>query len=222
MASKKRSSQHLVSRSLKDLKKVIKKKKSQAPEKTVDPKPAATGRRVSDEQVFLDAMKEVQEIKEFSSIPVYHKKGKVSARMPKRRTANYTSVKGLEDIVKGRKYIDLPKTQEYVEWVHPDFRDDVVHDLHEGRYSVQDSLDIHGLILDEAEIEVDRFIRESITRSLRCIKIIHGRGLRSPNGPVLKSAVVQWLSRKFRKHIVAFVTARRCDGGLGALYILLR
>lgn len=222
MASKRRPAKHLVSHSLKDLKKVIKKKRSQAPEKTASPKPAAASRRVSDEQVFLDAMKEVQEIKEFRSIPVYHKKGEVSARMPKRRTANSAAAKGLEDIVKGRKSIDLPKTQEYVEWLHPDFRDDVVHDLHAGRYSVQDSLDIHGLILEEAEIEVDRFIRESITKSLRCIKIIHGRGLRSPNGPVLKSAVAQWLSRKFRKHIVAFVTARRCDGGLGALYILLR
>jgi DNA-nicking Smr family endonuclease len=221
MASKKRSSQHLVSHSLKDLKKVMK-KKSQAPEKTVSPKPAAVSRRVSDEQAFLDAMKEVQEIKEFRRMPVYHKKRKVPARMPKRRAAHHAAVKGLEDIVKGRKYIDLPKTQEYVEWLHPDFRDDVVHDLHEGRYSVQDSLDIHGLILDEAEIEVDRFIRESITKSLRCVKIIHGRGLRSPNGPVLKSAVVQWLSRRFRKYIVACVTARRCDGGLGALYILLR
>jgi DNA-nicking Smr family endonuclease len=222
MSSKKRPSEHLVSHSLKDLKKVIKKKRSQAPEKTVSPKPAAASRPVSDEQVFLDAMKEVQEIREFRRMPVFHKKRKVPGGTPKKRTEHHAAVKGLEDIVKGRKYIDLSKTQEYVAWVHPDFRDDVVHDLHNGRYSVQDSLDIHGLILEEAEIEVDRFIRESVAKNLRCIKIIHGRGLRSPNGPVLKSAVVQWLSRRFRKYVAAFVSARRCDGGLGALYILFR
>jgi len=222
MASKKKPSKSLVSHSLKDLKKAIKKKRSHASVHTEPPKTIKAARSLSDEEAFLDAMKEVQEIKEFRSMPVVHKKRKLPAKIHKRDAALNAAVRGLEDIVKGRRHINLSKTQEYVEWVHPDFRDDVVHDLHEGRYSVQDTLDIHGLILDEAEIEVDRFIRESRTKSLRCIKIIHGRGLRSPNGPVLKRAVVQWLSRRFRKYIMAFVTARRCDGGLGALYILLR
>jgi len=222
MASKKQPSKSLVSHSLKDLKKIIKKKKSLKPVESAPAKTAKAARRVSDEQAFLDAMKEVQEIKEFRSLPVDHKKWKAPAGMHKRDAALHEAVRRLEDIVKGRRYINLSKTQEYIKWVHPDFRDDVANDLHEGRYSVQDSIDIHGLILDEAEIEVDRFIRESRTKNLRCIKIIHGRGLRSPNGPVLKRAVVQWLSRRYRKYIVAFVTARRCDGGLGALYILLR
>ena len=222
MASKKKTAKSLVSHSLKDLQKIMKKKKNEVPVQTTAPKAAKASSHISDEQAFLDAMKEVKEIEEFRSLPVYFKKRKNTVRSHKRSKKHNETVKGLEDIVRGRKYIELPNTQEYVEWVHPDFRDDVVHNLHNGRYSVQDSLDIHGLILDEAEIEVDRFIRESITKSLRCIKIIHGRGLRSPNGPVLKSAVVQWLSRRFRKYIVAFVTARRCDGGLGALYVLLR
>ena len=222
MASKKKPSKSLVSHSLKDLKKAIKKKRSQASVHTEPPKTVKAAGRVSDEEAFLNAMKEVQEMKEVRSMPVVHKKRKLPAKIHKRDAALNAAVRGLEDIVKGRSYITLSKTQEYIEWTHPDFREDIVRDLHEGRYSVQDSLDIHGLILDEAEIEVDRFIRESRTKGLRCIKIIHGRGLRSPNGPVLKRAVVQWLSRRFRKYIVAFVTARRCDGGLGALYILFR
>ena len=220
MASKKQPSKSLVSHSLKDLKKIMKQKKSQAHVQTAPPQKAKAARRVSDEQTFLNAMKEVQEIKEFRSMPVHHKKRKIPTRI--HGESQNAALKGLEDIVRGRQYIDLSNTQEYVEWVHPDFSDHFLNDLHDGRYSVQDCLDIHGLILDEAEIEVDRFIRKSITKSLRCIKIIHGRGLRSPNGPVLKSAVVHWLSRRFRKFIVAFVTARRCDGGLGALYILLK
>lgn len=222
MSSKKQPSKSLVSHSLKDLKKIMKQKKSRAPVKAAPAKTVKSVRRVSDEQAFLDAMKEVQEIKEFRSMPVHYKKRKLPERISKKDAAHNAALNGLEAIVKGRQYIDLSNTQEYVEWVHPDFSDHFLNDLHVGRYSVQDSLDIHGLILDEAEIEVDRFIRESITKNLRCIKIIHGRGLRSPNGPVLKSAVIHWLSRRFRKFIVAFVTARRCDGGLGALYILLR
>jgi len=220
MPSRKGPSHHLVSHSLKDLKKIMKKKRARTSAEPPSPKPAASPARISDEEAFLDAMKEVEEIREFRNIPVYHRKRKAPAL--KRRTGKNSALKGLEDIVKGRKKIDLPKTQEYVEWVHPDYRHEVVPDLHGGRFSVQESLDIHGLILEEAEVEIARFIKESVSKGLRCIKIIHGRGLRSPNGPVLKHAVVQWLSGKFRKHIAAFVTARRCDGGLGALYVLLR
>ncbi|UCH46386.1 MAG: Smr/MutS family protein [Nitrospiraceae bacterium] len=54
------------------------------------------------------------------------------------------------------------------------------------------------------------------------MKIIHGRGLRSPDGPVLKKAVIQWLLTRYRKYIVAFASARQCDGGLGAIYVLFR
>ncbi|KJU85869.1 smr domain-containing protein, partial [Candidatus Magnetobacterium bavaricum] len=94
--------------------------------------------------------------------------------------------------------------------------------LHEGMYSVQDFLDLHGCTLAEAELIISGFIKESIRKGYRCIKVIHGRGLRSPNGPVLKSALVKWLSGQMRKYIMAFATAPQYDGGLGALYILLK
>jgi len=54
------------------------------------------------------------------------------------------------------------------------------------------------------------------------LKIIHGRGLRSAKGPVLKNALMKWLSEHYRKHMIAFATARQCDGGLGAVYVLLK
>jgi DNA-nicking Smr family endonuclease len=41
-------------------------------------------------------------------------------------------------------------------------------------------------------------------------------------GPILKEAVISWLTGRYRRNVIAFVTARQCDGGLGALYILLR
>ncbi len=218
MGSKKKTPEPLVSHSLRDLKKIIKRKRSRMPApvamvKTDTPK--------SDEQIFSDAMKKVQEIKEFRDIPIRHSKRKITAEH-KSDMKNREEYRVLEDVVMGRRRINLPDTQEYVEWTNPDYRDDMISELHGGRYSVQDTLDIHGYTFAEAESEVERFIRESLMRGLRCIKIIHGRGLRSPDGPVLKKAVVEWLSRRFRKHVIAFVSARQCDGGLGALYVLLR
>jgi DNA-nicking Smr family endonuclease len=81
---------------------------------------------------------------------------------------------------------------------------------------------LHGLCVEEAEKEVKYFLTDSLRKGHRCVKIIHGRGLRSPGGPVLKDALITWLSGRYWKNIIAFVTARQCDGGLGALYILLR
>ncbi len=124
--------------------------------------------------------------------------------------------------MRGKMPVNLPDTQEYVEWVNHDYRSDITRDVHKGRYSVQDVLDLHGITVEDAEAEVERFLKDSFKKGYRCIKIIHGRGLRSPKGPVLKNAVVELLSGRYRKHIIAFVTARQCDGGLGALCVLLR
>jgi DNA-nicking Smr family endonuclease len=53
--------------------------------------------------------------------------------------------------------------------------------------------------------------------------IIHGRGLSSPGEPVIKAKVAQWLSSgPWKKWVVAFASARMCDGGSGASYVLLR
>lgn len=175
---------------------------------------------VTDEMMFLDAMKEVTEIKEFRALPVNTRE--VELKDCHGKPLDAEAVTALEDIVQGNRPVSLPDTPEYIEWVNHDFRDSVAEKLHAGHYAIQDCLDLHGAVLEDAEIEVESFLKESLRKNLSCIKIIHGRGLRSSNGPVLKDAVVRLLSRRFRKHIVAFVSARQCDGGLGALYVLLR
>jgi len=176
-------------------------------------------RTVSDEEFFRSAMKEVVEIKEFRSIPSPPKK---APPVRKKEHGRDTPAASLEDIVMGRKPLDLCMTQEYVEWINSDLKGDILEKLRGGRFSVQDCLDLHGFTLEGAETAVAEFLGESLKKRRRCVKIIHGRGLRSPNGPVLKDAVIQWLSCRYRKKIIAFVTARQCDGGLGALYVLLR
>lgn len=173
----------------------------------------------NDEDLFTDAMKEVREIREFRKMPVRLKR---SYPGQKGSTADRDALRVLEEIIQKKRPINLPDTQEYVEWINQDYQKDIVRKLHEGRYSVQDILDLHGVIVDEAEQEFEKYIKESIRKGYRCIKIIHGRGLRSPKGPVLKEAVISWLTGRYRRNVIAFVTARQCDGGLGALYILLR
>jgi DNA-nicking Smr family endonuclease len=217
MSVNKQASETFLFQPFEDLKKIIEGKGL-----SMSCKPAAATKDEpvnNDEELFANAMREVREIKEFRRIPLQRKK---TIALSRKISSDEEAIKALEEIVTGRRVVHLPDTQEYVEWIHQDYRVGIIRKLHEGKFSVQDYLDLHGLCVGEAENEVRYFLKDSLIKGHRCVKIIHGRGLRSPKGPVLKDALIKWLSGRYRKSIIAFVTARQCDGGLGALYILLR
>jgi DNA-nicking Smr family endonuclease len=216
MGAKKQDPENFSFRPFKELKKIMGEKGITISPKLVSPKKTS---QLSDEELFSEEMKHVKEIREFRDIPVQQKK----IALPIKSTpSDQEALKDLEELIAGLRPVNLPDTQEYVQWINKDYHGDVASRLHEGQFSVQDSLDLHGMIVEEADAEVEHFIRDSIKNGYRCIKIIHGRGLRSPNGPVLKDAVIKWLSGRYRKNIIAFASARQCDGGLGAVYVLLR
>lgn len=98
---------------------------------------------------------------------------------------------------------------------------DVMRRLREGHWSIQRQIDLHGLRVDEAREALGRFVRESHQLGLRCVRVVHGKGLGSPGRePVLKGRVLRWLVQK--KEVMAFVQARPAEGGAGALVVLLR
>ena len=171
----------------------------------------------SDEEIFRDAMSEVREIREFRELPV--KKPPKLKNLPVRKD---NSLDVLKQIIDGRKKITLSHTAEYIEWVHPSIRKDVARKLHGGDFSIQDFIDLHGMNIVEAEEALNLFLTDAAKKRLFCVKVIHGRGLRSPKGPVLKKAMVKWLHTSFSKWILAYSTAKDCDGGLGATYIILK
>lgn len=93
--------------------------------------------------------------------------------------------------------------------------------LRRGQYAVQAELDLHGYVADEAKAALAEFIDRCSVRGLSCVRVIHGKGHRSPGKtPVLKPKVASWLARW--DAVLAFATARPVDGGTGALYVLLR
>jgi DNA-nicking Smr family endonuclease len=216
MSIKKQSSETFVFQPFEDLKRII---ESKGIKMSCPPPASKKDGPANDEELFANAMREVREIKEFRSITVRPGKAIIA---PAKISSDKEAMKILEEIIDGRRALNLADTQEYVEWINKDYRGGIIEKLHEGRFAVQDYLDLHGLCFVEAESAVEHFMKESFIKGHRCIKIIHGRGLRSPKGPVLKKALLKWLTGRYRKHIIAFVTARQCDGGLGALYILLR
>ena len=175
----------------------------------------------TEEELLRSAMDEVREIESFRALNCdrYHPKGTSMAAHP---APGEEALTILGEIAAGQRPMHLPDTQEYVEWINPDYHGIIIRKLHEGHFSVQACLDLHGCTVPEAETELEDFLRDAFKKGLRCVKIIHGRGLRSAKGARLKDAVVKRLSGHFRNDIIAYVTARQCDGGLGALYVLLR
>jgi DNA-nicking Smr family endonuclease len=174
----------------------------------------------SDDAIFITAMSDVREIAGFRVLTC-SKSARRAAPVRKKTDPDDDALRILEQIASGEQPINLSDTQEYVEWTNPGYRREVTAELHTGRYSVQGMVDLHGLTADDVNEELDDFLATAFTKGWRCVKVIHGRGLRSVKGPVLKDAVIRRLLGRYQKNIIGFVSARQCDGGLGALYVLL-
>ncbi|WP_189685495.1 Smr/MutS family protein [Pseudorhodoferax aquiterrae] len=98
---------------------------------------------------------------------------------------------------------------------------DVTRRLRKGEWSLQRELDLHGMRREDAREALSAFIREAHRQGLRCLRVVHGKGLGSPGRvPVLKSKVQAWLIQK--QEVLAFVQARADEGGAGALVVLLK
>jgi len=97
----------------------------------------------------------------------------------------------------------------------------VLRKLRRGQYRIEAELDLHRMTSHQAHEALRMFISDCQRRHIRCVRIIHGKGLGSENKlPVLKLRVNSWLRQW--NDILAFCTARPCDGGTGSIYVLLR
>ena len=97
----------------------------------------------------------------------------------------------------------------------------ILAELRRGRPAPERDVDLHGLDAGEAAREVRRALADARAAGLRCVRIIHGRGLHSESGAVLRDRVPGWLAAPPLAEIVlAFARGRR-DGG-GSTAVLLR
>jgi len=140
--------------------------------------------------------------------------------VPQQRQADERAVMH-EALSDGFDVETLLHTDEHLSFRRPGIGPDVVRRLRLGHWSIQAEIDLHGLRTDEARTQLATFVREAQRQGLRCIRVVHGKGLGSPGKtPVLKGRVHSWLVQK--SEVLAFVQARPADGGAGALIVLLR
>lgn len=97
----------------------------------------------------------------------------------------------------------------------------ILKKLRKGFFGIDAEIDLHGLSRAAAQQQLLKFLQLSSQNGWRCVRIIHGKGYRSPDQqPVLKNSLNQWLRQHQR--VLAFCSAKPSDGGTGAAYILLK
>ncbi len=176
----------------------------------------------SEETLFAEAMAGVQPFDENARAIV-----PTPIRETRPRTVQDPDVEALaelSDLVAGVGAFDITDTTEFLEGAATGVDHRLVRRLRRGHFSFRRHLDLHGMTVAEARDAVSGFLQRAIRDGERCVLVVHGRGLNSPdNVPVLKRNLVDWLSRgSWARSVLAFTSARACDGGAGALYILLR
>lgn len=176
-----------------------------------------SGRDPSDDdmELFRSAIGEVERLRNDRA----HHAAPRPHPVPRKHLEDQRAV--LEESLHGGPEPGELETGDELHYARPGLQHRLLRRLRRGQFSVGAELDLHGLTAAEAHTALRDFLKSCRERDVRCVRIIHGKGLRSPNGrPVLKGKLDRWL--RLREEVVAFCSARPVDGGTGAVYVLLR
>jgi len=168
-----------------------------------------------DRQLFRDAIGEIRRFDEAAPAPAASK----PAPYPHMFDADEAAVPGeLLDLAFDPAVLEIG---EELSFLRDGYSPKLLRQLKRGQFSIQDDLDLHQMNAAAAQVEIINFLAEVQHEGLRCVRIIHGKGLRSrAAGPVLKGITDRMLRR--RDDVIAFASARPAFGGTGAVVVLLR
>ncbi len=178
---------------------------------------AAAAREQRERHLFALTVGPVQPLRSGASEPLRRPQAEP---LPRQRELDEAAV--LRETISDELDVEwLLETDDALSYRREGIGPEVVCKLRRGVWSIQAQQDLHGLRRDQAREQLGAFLRESVRRGLRCVRVIHGKGNGSPGRePVLKSKVKTWLVQK--DEVMAFAQARAADGGHGALLVLLR
>lgn len=211
-----------VLKSFEDLKSLLETKPSSFPNRIDSTRKEKYGDLSPEEEedLFKKAMKGVMPV---SGKRRVEKMSKIDLPKGFKEKDDAETLKKLEDLVNYGTGFNVSDTPEYIEGTGYNVHPSIAGRLHGGDFSIQAHIDLHGLTVDNAKEVFEKFLKWAVMSGKTGLLIVHGRGLSSPAEPILKNKVIEWLTRgPWRKWIVAYSSARKCDGGAGATYVLLR
>jgi DNA-nicking Smr family endonuclease len=192
--------------------------------KIKNPGPAANLSAEDQEKIFSAAMADVTPISRENCVERNPAPREAEAvRSDPNGNEEKETLAKLEDLVRHGEGFHVFHTPEYIQGTGYNIPAEIARRLHQGDFSIQAHLDLHGMNASDGQESFERFLKWAVKTGKRGVMVIHGRGLSGPAGPVLKEKVVESLTRgPWRKWVIAYASARACDGGAGATYVLLR
>ncbi|HTT07368.1 MAG TPA: Smr/MutS family protein [Gammaproteobacteria bacterium] len=165
--------------------------------------------------MFREAMSKVRRLKSDRVAPERPKR----APVPEQRLRDEQEV--LREMAQGLYDSSEIETGDELLFVRPGIQHSLTRKLRRGQLSIEGELDLHGQTVAEAKESLVAFLSKAQDRGWRCVRIVHGKGLRSQGRmPVLKGKVNHWLQQL--DAVLAFSSTRPADGGTGAVYVLLK
>ncbi len=166
------------------------------------------------DETFRDAMRDVSPIKATNRVEPYRPP---RAPVPAKRHEDERAV--IEELAR-LTLDDDAEIEEDASYLRPGLPRDILRKLRRTHWVIQGDLDLHGFTGEEAAMQTAVFLADARRRGLRCVRIVHGKGLRSAGRePVLRKRIRKLLTR--RDEVLAFVEPRGFHGGSGAVVVLL-
>ena len=141
-------------------------------------------------------------------------KGPAPAPVPRQRRRDEAAVLA-ESLSDSFSVEDALDTGEELSYLREGLARETLRRLRRGDWAIQDGIDLHGMTRDQASAAVVEFLERCLARGLRCVRIVHGKGL-----GILKAKLRKWLPQ--REEVLAYCQAPANDGGGGALLVLLK
>ncbi len=173
----------------------------------------------ADKALFREATNGTRRLRN-DRLPLPHKRPRASRPRLRDDSAQYDDATDMQ-----LAFMTLPESMELEEgeelqFKRPGLPSATFRRLKRGLHPIEGELDLHGYTRSQAQLAVAEFLRDAKRCDARCLRIIHGRGLNSRHGPILKRKLAGWL--QCHPQVLAFTTATPADGGNGAVYVLLR
>ncbi|MEI2767432.1 MAG: Smr/MutS family protein [Nitrosomonas sp.] len=181
-----------------------------------DAKKTAAQNSTSDNTLFRNAMRDVVPLSASNRIA---SDNRPITPIPRKRRPDSVNIS--VDLSSEHSFISSIESGDDWSFARPGVSHQTLRRLRRGYWPIQDNLDLHGYTRDAAHQELIAFLENCTENQFRCVRVIHGKGLSSPNrDPILKKQVGHWLVQYPR--VLAFYQAKPSDGGGGAILVLLQ
>ena len=163
-----------------------------------------------EDNLFAQAM---QDVNRLTTNKVVHKRKPALIKQRKKITVSTIRDTLSDDFI--------PPCEDFLEFIRPGIQKSYLKQIRNGKVPTEDDIDLHGYHRDDARKTLLAFLDHARQQQYKLVRVVHGKGYNSSdNKPVLKAMVNKWLRNI--PEVLAFVSATPRDGGIGAVYVLLK